>query len=359
MRLRKCFLVFLFFALLVFFAKPILAETSFNVVVEPGAVFYLEDYGTEVRVASTLYAEEIVVYGDKVEFKYASFDQVNVLYFTVEPVSCNVTLNEIGEYSFSFTLNASTEGTVKIYFPYDVPEAVKTEGVSVYIYTDYEMFSLANPPTAYYNSTGKYLEIKAGDGTSYWIVFFEKLVKTVVRTVVYEPGLTITWSSGSLEFGYTNDTYVHLLDFPAGWKLIVHDGGITYFYNISSPHMVLDIKQLPREGTIRVSYSEQTNTGEVCLTIHPHFPEAEQVFSLPNTFTWYTTVWGAASYIIIFLVPASIWLAKRSIALASAALALMGASSMVFIPSEVRAVAFAALALGLTGLLYSVFWGKS
>ena len=93
---KTCFLAFTFFLLLVFLAEPV-AAASFNVVVEPDVVFYLEDYGTFIYLPNVLYAEEIVVYGDKVEFKYASFDQVYVLSFNISVINGNLTIEEIGE----------------------------------------------------------------------------------------------------------------------------------------------------------------------------------------------------------------------------------------------------------------------
>ena len=82
------------------------------------------------------------------------------------------------------------------------------------------------------------------------------------------------------------------------------------------------------------------------------------IWNVTEMINWYTTVWwGPAAYVVVFLVPASVYIKTRSIALASAAMSLL--FGMISVPSEnslLRYVGVMAIALGISVLLYRVFW---
>jgi len=159
----KQLVALVFLILLISICKPIVAETSFYVVVEPGAVFYLEDYGTEVRVASTLYAEEINVYGNKVEFIHAGFDQAHVLNFTIGVINANLTLTSILDKKVKLISQApsGTLSKVVICSDYGKPVYVKIHGSYVRPFNSRSEFEAAAYDCWYYDTSSNLVYIKA------------------------------------------------------------------------------------------------------------------------------------------------------------------------------------------------------
>ena len=72
--------------------------------------------------------------------------------------------------------------------------------------------------------------------------------------------------------------------------------------------------------------------------------------------SWYTGEWwGPAAYIVLFLVPASIYIAKRSVT-ATVVVLVIEFGVVAVVDTMLRYIAVLVIALGLSYLVYRVVW---
>ena len=80
------------------------------------------------------------------------------------------------------------------------------------------------------------------------------------------------------------------------------------------------------------------------------------IWNVTEMISWYTGEWwGPAAYIVLFLVPASIYIAKRSVT-ATVVVLVIEFGVVAVVDSMLRYIAVLVIALGLSYLVYRVVW---
>jgi len=157
-----------------------------------------------------------------------------------------------------------------------------------------------------------------------------------------------------------NPQYIYLYNFT-NYRITLAYGSDWQSFNYTGGAVAV---QLPtRPITVQINYYAYEN--KLYIVFEKPLPKQNEIpipslgeNTIYDVANWLRKVWGDLSYAVFLLLPISIYLKKRSVSLAAASLALLGASTLAVggMPDMVMNIAKIALALGIGVLAYKVLW---